>query len=233
MQGAEITSPKKHKIIVLDVYETMLDMSDVERKVNSLMDSRKGYLLWFELFMQYCFVDNCTVQFNDFVSIARATMQMTASKLDRNIAAHEIDNILETLKQLPVHEGVQAGLSALNDEGYRIAALTNSPGKVVCERMERTGLISYFECVLSAEHVKKYKPSVEVYRWAAKKANAKEDEMLFVSAHGWDIAGAANAGMTTAFMQSGNEILYPLAPKPGFFCSSLLDLANQLKEVQQ
>jgi 2-haloacid dehalogenase len=87
--------------------------------------------------------------------------------------------------------------------------------------------------VLSAEHVKKYKPSVEVYRWAAKKADAKEDEMLFVSAHGWDIAGAANAGMTTAFMQSGNEILYPLTPKPGFFCSSLLDLANQLKEVQQ
>lgn len=232
MQEAETTSPAKPKIIVLDVYETLLDMSDLERKVTALLDSRRSYIIWFELFMQYCFVDNCTVQFNDFISIAKATMQMAAHKLDRNIAEHELDNILETLKHLPVHEGVQMGLSALNDEGYRIVALTNAPEKTVCERMERTGLISYFECVLSAEHVKKYKPSLEVYKWAAKKVKAKENEMLFVSAHGWDIAGAANAGMTTAFMQSGNEILYPLAPKPSFFCSSLLDLANQLKEMQ-
>lgn len=217
MQEAETTSPAKPKIIVLDVYETLLDMSDLERKVTALLDSRRSYIIWFELFMQYCFVDNCTVQFNDFISIAKATMQMAAHKLDRNIAEHELGNILETLKHLPVHEGVQMGLSALNDEGYRIVALTNAPEKTVCERMERTGLISYFECVLSAEHVKKYKPSLEVYRWAAKKVKAKENEMLFVSAHGWDIAGAANAGMTTAFMQSGNEILYPLAPKPSFF----------------
>jgi len=232
MQEAETTSPVKPKIIVLDVYETLLDMGDLERKVNSLLDSKRSYIIWFEIFMQYCFVDNCTIQFNDFISIAKATMQMTASHLDRTIAEHEIDSVLETLKHLPVHNGVQEGLSALNDEGYRIAALTNSPEQVVRERMERTGLISYFECVLSAEHVKKYKPSMEVYRWAAKKMDAKEKDMLFVSAHGWDIAGAANAGMTTAFMKLGNEILYPLAPKPDLVCSSLLDLANQLKGAQ-
>lgn len=222
---------KKLKVIVLDVYETLLDMRDVERRVNSLMDTRKGYRIWFELFMQYCFVDNCTIQFNDFISIAKATMQMTAHMLDRNIAEFDIDNVLELLKHLPVHDGVQEGLSALNDEGYRLAALTNSPEVVVRERMERTGLISYFECVLSAEHVKKYKPSLEVYRWAAKKMDVKEKEMLLVSAHGWDIAGAANAGMETAFMDTGSELLYPLAPTPAITCSSLLDLANQLKQV--
>jgi 2-haloacid dehalogenase len=97
--------------------------------------------------------------------------------------------------------------------------------------MERTGLISYFECVLSAEHVRKYKPSVEVYRWAAKKMNAREKEMLFVSSHGWDLAGACNAGMETAFIQQDGNMLYPLAPKPGFICISLMDLASQLKSI--
>src|SRR3954465_12894606 len=208
MQETDWTSTTKPQIIVLDVYGTMLDMSEMKRKVNHLMDSRKGYILWFELFMQYCFVDNCTIQFNDFVSIAKATMQMTAYKLGRSISSFDIDNVLEMLKHLPVHDGVQQGLSALNDEGYRIAALTNSPEMVVRERMERTGLISYFECVLSAEHVKKYKPSMEVYRWVAKKMNVKEKDILFVSSHGWDIAGAANAGLETAFIQQEDEMLY-------------------------
>src|SRR3954454_13093710 len=113
----------KPQIIVLDVYETLLDMREMERKVNSLLDSRKGYMLWFELFMQYCFVDNCTVQFNDFVSIAKATMQKSAYKLDRNVAESDIDNVLEMLKPLPVHDGVQQGLSALIDGGCCIAAL--------------------------------------------------------------------------------------------------------------
>ena len=229
MQETDNTSTTKPQIIVLDVYETLLDLSDMERKINSLLDNRKGYALWSELFMQYCFVDNCTIQFNDFVSIAKATMQMTAYKLGRSISGFDIDNVLEMLKHLPVHDGVQQGLSALNDAGYRIAALTNSPEMVVRERMERTGLISYFECVLSAEHVRKYKPSMEVYRWAAKKMDAKEKDMLFVSAHGWDIAGADNAGMETAFLQHDEEMLYPLAPKPRFICKSLSDLAGQLK----
>jgi len=232
MQETDKTLTTKPQVIVLDVYETLLDMREMERKVNSLLDSRNGYMLWFELFMEYCFVDNCTIQFNDFVSIAKATMQMTAYRMGRKIAETDIDKALEMLKHLPVHEGVQQGLSALIDGGYRIAALTNSPEGVVRERMERTGLISYFECVLSAEHVKKYKPSMEVYRWAAKKMKVKEKDMLFVTSHGWDIAGAANAGMETAFIQQADKMLYPLAPKPCFICNSLSDLASQLKVFQ-
>ena len=232
MQETDSTSIAKPQIIVLDVYGTILEMSEMKRKVNSLLDSRKGYLLWFELFMQYCFVDNCTIQFNDFISIAKATMQMTGYKLGKKIDDNAIDNVLETMKHLPVQDGVQQGLSALIDGDFRLAALTNSPEGVVRERMERTGLISYFECVLSAEHVKKYKPSMEVYRWVAKKMNVKEKDILFVSSHGWDIAGAANAGLETAFIQQEDEMLYPLAPKPSFICKNLSDLANQLRELQ-
>jgi 2-haloacid dehalogenase len=231
MQETGNISLTKPQIIALDVYGTLLDMSELKRKVNNLLDSRIGYLLWFEIFMKYCFVDNCTIQFNDFISIAKATMQMTASKLDRKIDDYNIDNVLEILKHLPVHEGVQEGLSALADEGFRIAALTNSPEEVVRERMERTGLISYFECVLSAEHVRKYKPSMEVYRWAINKMGAKEKDILFVSSHGWDIAGAANAGMLTAFIQQDDEMLYPLAPTPRLICNSLRDLASRLRGI--
>jgi 2-haloacid dehalogenase len=216
------------ELILFDVYETLLDMSSVEKRVNSLLDSKRGYALWFEMFMQYCFVDNCTVQFNDFTSIAKATMQMTARSLGRTVKSTEIDNALELLKQLPLKEEVQEGLSLLHDRGFRIAALTNSPEKTVTERMYYTGLISYFEEVLSAEHVKKYKPCTEVYDWAAKRLKVPSNEIVLVSVHGWDIAGACNAGMQTAYLIQEKEMLYPLAPTPTYTCTNLVDLASQL-----
>ncbi|MEO6000613.1 MAG: haloacid dehalogenase type II [Chitinophagaceae bacterium] len=222
----------KPKLILLDVYETLLEMKEVEKRVNALMDNKTGYMLWFELFMQYCFVDNCTVQFNDFSTIAKATMQMAGRTLGKSIPDDDIKYILELLKHLPVHDGVQEGLSRLNDLGFFIAALTNSPEMIVRQRMERTGLISYFRMVLSAEHVKKYKPCIEVYQWAAKKLEVEPNEILLVSAHGWDIAGAENAGMQTAYMKQSKQMLYPLAPQPTFIIKDLPDLARQLTELK-
>jgi 2-haloacid dehalogenase len=219
------------KLILLDVYETLVDMSDLERKVNNLLGSKRGYLLWFELLMQYCLVDNSIEQFDPFTSIAKATMKMAGQKLDKEVRDDDIEDALEWMKHLPLHESVQEGLSLLHDQGFRLAALTNSPDHIIQERMERTGLISYFEAVLSAEQIKKYKPSLEVYYWASQKLQVPVQEILFVSAHSWDLAGAANSGMQTAYIQQKMDCLYSLVPQPHYKARDLVDLANQLQTV--
>lgn len=224
-------SPKP-AYIFLDVYETLLDMSEVEKKVNALLDSKRGYIIWFNLFMEYCFVDTCIDQFNDFSSIAKATMQMAGRLLSKQIADHDIDNVLDLLKHLPVHSDVQDGLSKLNDQGFYIAALTNSPEKTVSERMERTGLISYFKKVLSAEHIRKYKPDLKVYQWAAAQVDARPAEIVMISAHGWDLAGATNAGMRTGYLKRTEKMQYPLAPSPNFTGKNLPELAEKLGAIK-
>jgi len=220
------------KLVLFDVYETILDMSDIERRVNTLLDSKRGYTIWFELCMQYTFADNCTVQFHDFQSIASATLRMTAQLLKASITDDEIEGVLELMKHLPVKENVQEGLSGIADQEFRIAALTNSPASLVMHRMDESGLISYFEEVLSAESVRKYKPSIEVYRWAAHKLQAEPAETIMVSGHGWDIAGAKNAGFQTAYIRQSNQMLYPLAPTPDLTCGDIVDLCDQLKNIK-
>ncbi len=215
-------------LLLFDVYETLLDMSSVEKKVNILLDNKRGYALWFELFMQYCFVDNCIEQFNPFPDIAKATLQMAGKIFGKKIAVSEVDDILLLLKHLPVKEGVSKGLSLLHTQGYRMAALTNSAQQIVEDRMERTGLISYFEKVLSAQHVGKYKPSLEVYQWAIKQLNVAATDVLLISAHGWDIAGACNAGMHTAYIVQDSQMLYPLAPIPALQARSIEGLAQEM-----
>jgi 2-haloacid dehalogenase len=227
----QITVAEPPRVILLDVYETLLDMDDVERRVNHLMDSKRGYTIWFEMFMQYCFVENCTSKFNPFAAIGKATLQMAGKLLGRNITEEDGDNLLELLKHLPLHDGVQNGLSHLKDLGFRIAALTNSPEKITRERMGPTGLVSFFEMVLSAETIKKYKPCTDVYNWAAQMVQEESQHILLVSAHGWDIAGAGNAGMQTAYVQQSKQMLYPLAPAPDYTCKNLEDLARQMEAI--
>lgn len=221
------------QVLVFDVYGTLLDMTDVERRINLLTDSKRGYVIWFELFMQYCFADNSLDDFHDFLSIARVTLQMAGRQLGRTIPDSEIDDLLVRLKHLAVHEEVQGCLSELNDDGYRITALTNAPEKIFCDRMETTGLISYFESVLSAETVKKYKPDRKVYEWAAQKMGVLVSDMLMVTSHGWDVAGAINAGMKTAYISRSRQLLYPLSPQPHISCAELADLPAALKEKEK
>lgn len=221
---------KRPQLILFDVYETLLNMNDIERRVNALMDSKRGYILWFELFMQYMFVDNCTVQFHDFTSIGAATMQMTAQMLDQKLKPGDAAEIMERMKHVPLQEGVQKGLSHLHDQGYKLAALTNSPENIIRDRMERTGLISYFIKLMSSETVGKYKPDLTVYRWALNELGCTPDDTLMVTTHGWDIAGADNAGIRTVYIRQSKQMLYPLSPVPNLICNDIADLAKQLKE---
>lgn len=224
-----LTETLRPKVIVFDVYETLLDMGNVERRINLMTDSKRGYTIWFELFMEYCFANNSLDSFHDFISLAKATLQMAGAKVGKNIADAEANDVIQILKHLPVREDVPSCLSELNDEGFTVIALTNVPEKLVYERMESSGLISYFETVLSAETVKKYKPEKKVYEWAAQKLNVKTGDMIMVTSHGWDIAGAANAGMKTALLKRDKHLLFPLSAKPDI-TGSLSEIVSALKK---
>lgn len=54
-----------------------------------------------------------------------------------------------------------------------------------------------------------------------------KDAML-VAAHGWDIAGAKQAGWQAVFIKRPGKVLYPLARKPDVVISELTALADML-----
>lgn len=216
------------KVILFDVYETLLDMSEVKTKINRLLDSKRGYTIWFDMLLQYSWLDNSTGQYHDFAVLASLAMDTAAKVLGRSIATENKDDVLQMMRQLPVHEDVQKSLSLLRDSECRLAALTNVSEAAILERMQRTGIISYFDAVLSAESVRKHKPAKEVYQWAAQTLRVPVNEVLMITAHGWDIAGALYAGMQTAFIERKGQVLYPLAPLPLYKVKNLTALVKQL-----
>jgi len=215
-------------LIVFDVNETLLDMSVLKNKINSLLGSSKGFRVWFGMLLQYSLVDNCTGAYHDFVSIANATLDMTAKSLKIDVDEKEKKAALATIKELPAYPDVPNGLQLLKDNGFRLATLTNSPTPTLTAQLQYAKLTEYFEATLSIDTIKKYKPAIETYTWAIKQLSVSVNGAILVAAHGWDIAGALQAGMQAAFIEREGQSLYPLSPKPTFTGKDLLEIANKI-----
>lgn len=222
----------KPSVIILDVNETLLDMSPLQKKVNSLLGSKRGFRIWFGMLLQYSLVDNCTDSYHDFSTIANATLDMAAKAFGKEIDEDDKKEALAPMKQLSPYADVQIGLKLLKEAGYRLATLTNSPPQTLAAQLEHAGLTNYFEQTLSIDAVKKYKPAIESYQYAAKTLGVNTEDVLMVAAHGWDMAGAINAGLQTAFIERKGQSLYPLAAKPQHIGKDLVEIANAIIKQQ-
>jgi len=136
------------------------------------------------------------------------------------------------IRKLSAYSDVEKGLKLLKDAGYRLATLSNSPSQTLIVQLEYAGINNYFEAILSIDATKKYKPSLETYQYAAQTLGVNTNQVLMVAAHGWDIAGALQAGMMAAFVERKGQSLYPLSPTPQYIGKDLVEIAKAIIKHQ-
>jgi 2-haloacid dehalogenase len=101
---------------------------------------------------------------------------------------------------------------------YLVAALSNGNLRMLADVSKSAGLS--WDCVLSAELAKHYKPDRQLYETALQLLGLQPDEALMVAAHKYDLHAARSLGMQTAFvlrpMEYGPQSPPDLAPDPAF-----------------
>jgi 2-haloacid dehalogenase len=100
---------------------------------------------------------------------------------------------------------VPATLAALKAAGLNTAILSNGSPDMLCGAVKSAGLDTILDDVLSVEDVGAFKPAAAVYAQVGERFNCAADEVLFVSANGWDAAGASGYGFTTAWVNRGGD----------------------------
>jgi len=228
MQENAIVKQAIPKLVLFDVNGTLLDTAKVKKEVNNILSSKQGFEIWFGLLLQYSLVDNVTGQYHRFSMIAESALQMAADKLQTTIDDGDKKKVLELFTQMPPYKDVKKGLKLLQKAGYKLATLTNSPNNIQFQQLQKGDLAKYFDAMLSIDYLKKYKPSLDAYKWAAETLHLSLSEIIMVAAHGWDITGAGYAGMQTAFIARQGQEIYPLAPKPTFIGKNLEEVANAI-----
>jgi 2-haloacid dehalogenase len=124
-----------------------------------------------------------------------------------------------------------AGLTKLRQK-FVLATLSNGNVSLLTNMAKYSGLP--WDCILSAELVRAYKPNPAVYQMAIELLDLPAQQIMLVAAHPYDLEAACAQGMRTALiprpLESGpkHPISYPANPDFDFVASDMLDLARQL-----
>ncbi|NVO83334.1 haloacid dehalogenase type II [Hymenobacter terrestris] len=217
------------KLLIFDVNETLLDLGKLQQAVNQEFKSETAFKQWFSLLLQYSLVDTVTGNYHNFGQIGDAALDMLAQALGQPARpASRKKELLALIAELPPHPDVIPGLTALQQAGFRMVTLTNSPDATMRKQLAYAGLTGFFEQLISIDSLKCYKPHPTTYLSTCQQLQAAPAETMLVAAHGWDTAGAQLAGLQAAFITRPGQQTYPLAPTPTLTGSTLPAIARQL-----
>jgi 2-haloacid dehalogenase len=113
-----------------------------------------------------------------------------------------------------------------------ITTLSNGNISLLTNMAKHAGLP--WDCILSAENVRHYKPDAEVYLLVPSLFDLKPNEVMMVAAHERDLQAAQELGLRTAFVHRplehgpGRVPSIPPAGKYDLVARDFLDLAEQL-----
>ena len=114
----------------------------------------------------------------------------------------EIARLNHAWRRLKAWDDVVEGLAALKRDRV-IGALSNGNMSLLIGLSKYAGLP--WDCVLSTGMFGSYKPNPQVYLGAARLLDADPSEIMMVAAHAYDVDGARQAGMRTAYIFRPDE----------------------------
>ena len=104
-------------------------------------------------------------------------------------------------------------LSRLRREGYTLAVCSNAIRETMTLMLERSGVLKYFDLVLSNEDVEHPKPDPEIYLKAMERLQLKPEQVLIVEDAPHGIEAARRSGARVLEVAGFHEVDYwKLAP---------------------
>ena len=109
---------------------------------------------------------------------------------------------------------VKKVLEQLKEKKYKLAILSNGTPELLNDLVKNNNLVNLFDDLFSVEEVKIYKPHSNVYDLPLKKYNIKSDEITFLSANTWDVAGGGNYGYNSIWVNRNKSVFDYLDYQP-------------------
>ena len=135
--------------------------------------------------------------------VHRASLGEVVSELSlQSLTEADLDRLVFAWHHLPPWPDSVSGMSRLRSH-YVLTTLSNG-GMAHLVDLNRAAHLP-FDCVLSVELVRTYKPDPRVYRLVPDLLGVRPEQSMMVASHGYDLAGAASQGMRTAFVRRPQE----------------------------
>jgi len=228
------------KVLAFDVFGTVVDWRSSVIAEGETFGKAKGLSVdwtafadaWREIYRPYMDkVQNGELPWTKLDDLHRMMLDETLEKFAiSNLSAAEKENLNRVWHRLTPWPDSVPGLQRLKSR-FVITTLSNGNISLLTHMAKHAGLP--WDCILSAENVRHYKPDPEVYLLVPHLFDLKADQVMMVAAHEHDLQSARKHGLRTAVVHrpdergAGKSAVVPSSNKYDIIATDFLDLASQ------
>jgi 2-haloacid dehalogenase len=195
--------------LCFDMYGTLCDTGSVSAALGEHLDAATGFVadvdaLWRRTQLRYAQQVALMDEYQPFSAVTERAIDYAFDFYDLDPPEEIRQAIILAYDDLdPFPDAVDA-LAELGDE-RTVVVLSNGNPEMLETLAENAGLAPHLDDVISAHEVRTFKPDPAVYRNAADRLDRDLGNCRLVSSNAWDVAGAARAGMATAWVNRNRE----------------------------
>jgi 2-haloacid dehalogenase len=232
-------APSDIKVLAFDVFGTVVDwrsgviteLTAVAREHDLAVDAAAIADRWRSRYQPFLDrVRRGEMPWQVLDDLHRAALQEVVVEFSLDsLTETDLDRLVLAWHHLPAWPDANSGLNRLRSR-FILATLSNGGMALLVDLVRATRLP--FDCILSTELVKTYKPDPRTYRLVPSLLAVRPEQAMMVAAHPYDLAAAAGERMRTAFVRRPQEWGTGKAQVPDFpidiVADDFLDLASQL-----
>ena len=229
------------KLLAFDVFGTVVDWRSSVIAEGEQMGKAKGINIdwaafadaWRAIYRPHMDkVQSGELAWTKLDDLHRMMLAATLKKFAiQSLSDDEKENLNRVWHRLKPWPDSVPGLQRLKSR-FVITTLSNGNISLLTNMAKHAGLP--WDCILSAENVRCYKPAPEVYLLAPQLFDLKPEQVMMVAAHEHDLQSARKHGLRTAFVHRpaehgpGKESEIPPSERYDFVAKDFRDLAQQL-----
>ena len=219
----------KPEVLLFDVYGTLYDVNSLTTVCEEIYPGRGRELsdLWRRKQLEYSWLLTLMERFEDFWLVTAKALTYACRTLGLPLDDRARELLLEQYLRLEPFPDTRETLAGLS--GLPLYVLSNGEAKMLRALVANTGLQDFFTGIISADEVRRFKPSPAVYHRAAARSGKPLEAVGLISSNAWDASGAKSAGLWAGWVNRGGEPWPELSSGPDITVNRLTELVGHFQ----
>jgi 2-haloacid dehalogenase len=212
-----VTAGRTVKAVFFDLFGTLLDLGPLDEACDRLSPGRGAEIAarWRARQLEASWLRTVMGQWADFDVVTLDALRAAVQEFGVGGSADEsaLQEVADGFIDLPLVDGASKVVQGLRAAGIVTGILTNASSRAL-DRV--SGRLPPMDHVLSVDAARQFKPHPKVYQLAVDATGLPAMQIGFVTANGWDAAGAVAFGFRVAWLRPGPTASLPAvgAPEP-------------------
>ena len=212
---------------VFDAYGTLFDVHAAVRRFAGEIgpDGQQLSEIWRAKQLEYSWVRTLMGAYQDFWALTEQALDHAFAKVptaDKSLR----QKLLDAYWKLDCYPEVPAILRALKADGAKVAILSNGSPAMLEAAVRSAALETVIDEVFSVDSLQRFKTEPAVYEMVTTAWRLYPSKISFQSSNRWDVAGAAQFGFRTVWINRAGQPDEYFDLKPELILPSLEGLVN-------